>query len=164
VGDQSLCWLGRTPGLSLEILEPSLRRCGLYIISLLEIVCETLSNMNNPARDEPVHQNIVAKILEDIDQGTPSQGDDSCIFHFFQNIEAPLITTLNIPRLNVGLSVWLWTTLNVSKDPDASHISTLFQGHRIDDDHLPSSSNKHMLEHQVLMVHHNSSRISQLIG
>jgi hypothetical protein len=111
---------------------------GFYTTGFPESVCETFSDMNNPTRDEPVHKNIMDKVLEDTNQGTPSQGD-SCAFPFFGNVGAPLMATLNIPGLNVGLPVWLWTTLNVLNSLDASQISTLCHGHQIDVDPLPSS-------------------------
>jgi hypothetical protein len=98
-------------------------------------------DMNNPARDEPMHKNDMAKVLEDTNQGTPTQGD-SCAFPFFGNVGAPLMATLNILGLNVGLSVWLWTTPNVLNSLDASQISTLCQGHRMDFDPSPSASAK----------------------
>ena len=75
--------------------------------------------MNNPARDEPVHHNIMTNVLKDTNQGTSYQGD-SCAFHFFGNVGDPLIATLNIPGLNIGLLVWLWTTTNVLNAPDTS--------------------------------------------
>jgi hypothetical protein len=43
----------------------------------------------------------MAKVLEDTNQGTPSQGD-SYAFPFFGNVGAPLMATLNILGLNVG--------------------------------------------------------------
>jgi hypothetical protein len=52
------------------------------------------------------------------------------------------MATLNIPGLNVGKSVWLWTTLNVPNALDASHIRTLCHGHRMDVDPLPFGSMK----------------------
>jgi hypothetical protein len=75
--------------------------------------------MKNPTRDEPMHKNDMDKVLEDTNQGTPTQGD-SCAFPFFGNIGAPLMVTLNIHELNIGLSVWFWTTLNVLNSLDAS--------------------------------------------
>jgi hypothetical protein len=79
---------------------------GIYTIGSLESVRENFMDMNNPARDKPVHKNIMANVLEDINQGTPAQGD-SCNFSLFGNIGTPLMATLNIPRMNVGLPVWL---------------------------------------------------------
>jgi hypothetical protein len=103
---------------------------GFYTIGSLELVRENLMNMRNPIRDEPVHNNDMAKVLEDTNQGTPAQGD-SCAFPLFGNIGAPLMATLNILGLNVGLSVWLWTTPNVLNSLDDSQIRTLCHGHRM---------------------------------
>jgi hypothetical protein len=96
----------------LKVWSHLLEGMGFYTTGSPESVCETFMDMNNPTRDEPMHKKVMAKFLEDTNQGTPSQGD-SCAFPFFGNIGAPLMATLNIPGLNVGLPVWLWTTLNV---------------------------------------------------
>jgi hypothetical protein len=61
--------------------------------------------MNNLARDEPMHKNVMDKVLENTNQRIPAQGD-SCAFTFFENIGSPLMATLNIPGLNVGIPVW----------------------------------------------------------
>jgi hypothetical protein len=73
----------------------------------------------------------MAKFPDDTNQGTPSQGD-SCAFPFFRNVGVPLMATLYIPGLNVGLSDWLGTIPNVSNALDASQLSTLSHGHPID--------------------------------
>jgi hypothetical protein len=78
----------------------------------LESVCETFMDLNDPARGDPVHKIFMDKVPEDTNQGTPSQGD-SCAFPFFGNIGVPLMATLYIPGLNVGLPVWLGTIPNV---------------------------------------------------
>jgi hypothetical protein len=65
-------------------------------------VCERFLDMNNPTRDEPVHKNVMAKVIEDTNKGTPTLGD-SCAFPFFGNVGAIFMATLNIPELNVGL-------------------------------------------------------------
>ena len=82
-----------------------------------------------------MHKNIMAKVFEDTNQGTPAQGD-SCAFPFFGNIGSPFMTTLNILGLNVGLPIWLWTTLNVPNYLNSSQIRTLCHGHRMDVDPL----------------------------
>jgi hypothetical protein len=79
----------------------------------------------------------MAKFPNDTNQGTPSQGD-SCAFPFFRNVGVPLIATLYIPRLNVGLPVWLGTIPNVLNSLDASQLSTLCHGNHVD---FPSSTN-----------------------
>jgi hypothetical protein len=88
---------------------------------------DTFSYMNNPTWDEPMHNNIMAKHLEDTKQGTPTQGD-SHDFPFFVNVGSPLMEILNIPGLNFVLLVWLWTTLNVPNTLNASNIRTLCHG------------------------------------
>jgi len=98
-------------------------------------------DMNDHTRDETVHKNDMAKVLEDTNQGTPSQRN-SCAFPFFGNVGAPLMATLNIIGLNVGLLVWLWTTLNDLNYLDAYQISTLCHGNRTNVDPLPSTSMK----------------------
>jgi hypothetical protein len=92
---------------------------GFYTIGSPKSLCENFSNMNNHARDEPVHKKIIAKVLEDTNQGTPSHGN-YCDFPFSGNIGSPLMASLNILGLNVGLLVWFWTTLNVLNSLDAS--------------------------------------------
>jgi hypothetical protein len=59
-----------------------------------------------------MHKIFMAKVPDDTNQGTPSQGN-SCAFPFFGNIGVPLMATLYIPGLNVGLLVWLGTIPNV---------------------------------------------------
>jgi hypothetical protein len=73
----------------------------------------------------------MAKFLDHTNQGTPSQGD-SCAFPFFGNVGVPLMATLYIPGLNVGLSVWLGTIPNVLNALDAYYLSTLSHGHPVD--------------------------------
>jgi len=41
-----------------------------YTTGSLESVCDTFSDMNNPARDEPMHEKFMTKVLKDTDQGT----------------------------------------------------------------------------------------------
>jgi hypothetical protein len=94
-------------------------------------VCETFTDLNDPARGEPLHKIFMAKVPDDTNQGTPSQGD-SCAFPFFGNVGVPLMATLYIPGLNVGLPVWLGTIPNVPNALDASQLSTLCHGHPVD--------------------------------
>jgi hypothetical protein len=103
-------------------------------------VCEIFLDVNNPTRDKLVHKNVMAKVLGDTNHGTSSQGD-SCSFPFFGNVGAPLMATLNIHGLNVGLIFWLWVTLNVLNALDVSQIRTLFHGHPLDVNPLPLSTN-----------------------
>jgi hypothetical protein len=53
------------------------------------------------------------------------------------------MATLNILRLNVGLLVWLWTTLNVPNSLDDFQIRNLCHKHLMDVDPLPSTSMKY---------------------
>jgi len=83
--------------------------------------------MNNHARDGILHKKVMAKVLEDTNQGTPSK-HDSCDFSFFRSVGSPLLATFKNPGLNVGLNLLLWTTLNVLNSLDYSQINTLFHG------------------------------------
>jgi hypothetical protein len=94
-------------------------------------VCETFTDLNDPARGEPVHKIFMDKFPNHTSQGTPSQGE-SCAFPFFKNVGVPLMTTLYIPRLNVELPVWLGTIPNVLNALDASQLRTLSHGHPVD--------------------------------
>jgi hypothetical protein len=109
---------------------PLYRRC-FDNTGLPESMCETFTNLNDPARGDPVHKIFMAKVLDDTNQGTPSQ-EDSCAFPFLGNVGVPLMATLYIPGLNVGLPVWLGTIPNVPNALDASKLSTLCHGHNVD--------------------------------
>ena len=82
-------------------------------------MCESFIDLNDPARGEPIHKLFMAKFPNHTNQGTPSEGD-SCAFPFFRNIGVPLMATLYILGLNVGLPVWLGTISNVSNALDTS--------------------------------------------
>jgi hypothetical protein len=73
----------------------------------------------------------MAKVPNDTNQGTPLQGD-SYDFPFFGNVGVPLMATLYIPGLNVGLPVWLGTIPKVPNALDTSHLSTLCHGQPVD--------------------------------
>jgi hypothetical protein len=81
--------------------------------------CETFTKLKDPTRGEPVHNIFMSKITDDTNQGTPLQGY-YCDFPFFGNVGFPLMATLYIPRLNVGLPVWLGTIPNVLNSLDTS--------------------------------------------
>jgi hypothetical protein len=115
---------------------------GFYTTGFPESACETFLDVKNPTRDEIAHNNVMEKFLEETNHGTPSQGD-SYAFPFFGNIGVHLMATLKIPGLNVGLPIWLWTTLNVPNSLYDSYISTLFHKNRIDVDYLPYSFTKY---------------------
>jgi hypothetical protein len=88
-------------------------------------------DLNDPARGEAIHKIFMAKVLDDTNQGNPSQGD-SCAFPFLENVGVPLMATLYIPGLNVGLPVWLGTIPNVLNALGASQLRTLCHGHHVD--------------------------------
>jgi hypothetical protein len=71
-----------------------------YTNDLPALVCETFTDLNDPAREHPVHKTFMANFPDDTNQGIPSQGD-SCDFPFFGNVGVPLMSTLNILGLNV---------------------------------------------------------------
>jgi hypothetical protein len=112
-------------------MEPPLYRRCFDNIGSSESVCETFMDLNDLTKGEPLHKIFMAKVPDDTNQGTPSQGD-SCAFAFFRNIGVPLMATLHIPGLNVGLPVWLGTIPNVPNSLDASQLSTLCHGHYVD--------------------------------
>jgi hypothetical protein len=112
-------------------VELPLYRCCFDTTGLPESVRETFTDLNDPARGEPMHRIFMANFCDHTNQGTPSQGD-SCAFPFFGNIGVPLMATLYIPGLNVGLPVWLGTIPKVLNALDTSQLSTLIHGHPID--------------------------------
>jgi hypothetical protein len=112
-------------------VEPPLYRLCFDNTGSSELVCETFTDLNDPARGENLHKIFMAKVPDDTNQGTLSQGD-SCAFPFFGNVGVPLMATLYIPGLNVGLLVWLGTIPNVPNALNASQLITLSHGHPID--------------------------------
>jgi hypothetical protein len=118
-------------------VEAPLYRCCFDTTGSLESVCETFMNLNDPARGEPMHNIFMDKFPDDTNQRTPSQGD-SCAFPFLGNVGVPLMATLYIPGLNVGLQVWLGTIPNVLNVLDSYHFHTLCHGNHVD---VPSSTN-----------------------
>ena len=56
--------------------------------------------------------------------GTP------CTIPLTGNVGVPLMATLNIPRFTLGLTVWLFSTPTALNAPDASQVSSLYQGHQ----------------------------------
>jgi hypothetical protein len=109
---------------------PLYRRC-FDTTGLPESVRETFTDLNDSTRGKPVHRIFMANFPNHINQGTPSQGD-SCAFPFFGNVGVPLMATLYIPGLNVGLPVWLGTIPNVLNALDASQLITLSHEHPVD--------------------------------
>lgn len=70
----------------------------------------------------------MANIPVESNQGTLPKGDP-CAFPFFGNIGTPLMATLNILGLNVGLPILFWSSLNIPNALEASQLNALFQGH-----------------------------------
>jgi hypothetical protein len=99
--------------------------------NLPELVCDTFTDLNDLARKELVHNIFMDNVPNDTNQG------DSCAFPFFGNVGVPLMATLYIIGLNVGLSVWLGTIPNVLNSLDASQLRTLCHGNSVD---VPSST------------------------
>ena len=56
--------------------------------------------------------------------GTP------CTIPLTGNVGFPLMATLNLPRFTLGLPMWLFSTPTVLNAPDASQVSSLYQGHQ----------------------------------
>jgi hypothetical protein len=81
----------------------------------------------------------MARVLDNAKQGTPSQWD-SFTFPFFRNVGVPLMATLYIPGLNVGLPIWLGTIPNVQNSLDTSQLRTLCHGNPVDVPSLVKSS------------------------
>ena len=62
-------------------------------------------------------------------QETPMQRD-SCAFNFTGNVGVPLMATLNLPRFTLGIPLWLFSTLTILNAPDASQVTSLYQGNQ----------------------------------
>lgn len=95
---------------------------GIYLIvhiSSLKI------HLNNNIREGYLYKVGMANIPVDGNQGNPPKGDP-CDFTLFGNIGTPFMATLNILGLNVGLLVWLWSTLNILNVIEAYKMNTLF--------------------------------------
>jgi hypothetical protein len=118
-------------------VELSPYRCIFYNTSLPQSVCETFKNLKNPARGEPMHNIFMAQVPDDTNKRTHSQRNYFS-FRFFGNVGVPLMATLYILGLNVGLPVWLGTIPNVPNSLDNSQLSTLCHGHHVD---VPLSTN-----------------------
>jgi hypothetical protein len=60
-------------------MDPPIYRHCFYNTRSPESVCDTFTDLKDPAREEPVHNIFMYKVLENTNQGTPSKGD-SCAF------------------------------------------------------------------------------------
>ena len=64
-----------------------------------------------------------------INQEIPMLGTP-CTIPLIGNVGVPLMATLNLLGLTLGILVWLFSTPTVLNDPDASQVSSLYQGHQ----------------------------------
>jgi hypothetical protein len=71
-------------------MEPPLYKRCFDNTGSLKSVCETFTELKDPTRGELAHKISMAKVTDDTNQGTNSQGD-SCAFPFFGNIGVPLM-------------------------------------------------------------------------
>jgi len=62
-----------------------------------------------------------------------------CGFPWFGNVGAPFMATLNLSGFTLGVSVWLFSTLNVPNVIDASQTTTLYHVHQNISNPLSSS-------------------------
>ena len=69
--------------------------------------------------------------------GTP------CTIPLTGNVGVPLMATLNLPGFTLGLPVWLFSTPTVLNAPDASQVSSLYQGHQKTASPLPVVNSPH---------------------
>jgi hypothetical protein len=101
-------------------VEPPLYRCCFDNTGSPESVYETFTDLNDPKKGELVHKIFMDKVLSDTNQGAPSQGD-SCAFPFFENVGVPLMATLYILGLNVGLPglIIFMSPISLLVDPQA---------------------------------------------
>ena len=71
----------------------------------------------------------MANIPMNTNQEIPMLGTP-CTIPLIGNVCVPLMATLNLPGFTLGLPVWLFSTPTALKAPDASHVSSLYQGHQ----------------------------------
>ena len=53
-----------------------------------------------------------------------------CTIPLMGNVGVPLMATLNLPGFTLGLPMWLFSTPTVLNSPDASQVSSSFQGNQ----------------------------------
>ena len=56
--------------------------------------------------------------------------ENPCTIPLTGNVGVPLMATLNLPRFTLGLPMWLFSTPTILNAPDASQVSSLYQGHQ----------------------------------
>jgi len=64
---------------------------------------------------------------------------DPCTFPSFGNVGPPMMATLSIHGLTIGVSVWLFSIPNVPNAPNASLVRRTCQRHHINTDTLLST-------------------------
>jgi len=82
----------------------------------------------------------MATFLESTSQGFPSNGNPSP-FPSFGNVGASYMMTLSLPRLTIGLPIWLFSTSVIPSVPTPTPPSPSFESHHVDSkvDLFPSS-------------------------
>ena len=53
-----------------------------------------------------------------------------CTIPLTGNVGVSLMATLNLPGFTLGIPMWLFSTPTVLNAPDASQVSSLYQGHQ----------------------------------
>jgi hypothetical protein len=94
-------------------------------------MCDTFTDFNDPTKGEPLHNIFMEKVTDDTTK-EPLHKGILVLFLSSENVGVPLMATLYIPGLNVGLPAWLGTIPNVLNALDASQLSTLSHGHPVD--------------------------------
>ena len=77
---------------------------------------------------------FMEEIPESSNQGIPVHVDPRC----FGNVGPPMMATLSLPRLTIGLPVWLFSIPSVPNVPTASSVSSPCQRHHNNTDPLLS--------------------------
>ena len=79
----------------------------------------------------------MAEIPESSNQEIPFHVDP-CNFPSFGNVGPPMMATLSLPGLTIGLPVWLFSIPSVPNVPTAPPVSSPCQRHHDNTDPLPS--------------------------
>jgi len=72
----------------------------------------------------------MAEIPKSSNKGIPIHLDP-CNFPCFGNVGPPIMATLSLPRLTIGLPIWLFSIPNVPNTPNASPVRSTCQRHHI---------------------------------
>ena len=71
----------------------------------------------------------MAKTPLNTNQEIPMLGTP-CTIPLTGNVGVLLMATLNLPGFTLGLPVWLFSTPTIPNAPNASQVSSLYQGHQ----------------------------------